>query len=112
MKRTLPARSHPMAVFSLGDLMNHFGIWVILLLGGQTWSSWRIGGFINEYLKGGSGFYMLVTLTLMISVNSWVWFTRRGNLSSVFHVPGIVLFVVALMPALALHLRDVIQNLH
>ncbi len=112
MKKTLPPRSHPMAVFQLGDLMIHFGIWVILLLGAQTWSSWRIGAFINEYVEGGRSFYMLVTLTVMISINSWVWFTRRGNLSSAFHVPGIVLFVMTLLPALALHLRDVILRLH
>lgn len=113
MKKTmLPPRSHPMAVFQLGDLMNHFGIWVLLLLGAQTWSSWKIGGFLNVYLEGGSSFYMLVTLTVMISVNSWVWFTRRGNLSSAFHVPGVVLFVMTLLPALALHLRDVILTLH
>lgn len=112
MKKTLPPRSHPMAVFQLGDLMNHFGIWIILLLGAQTWSSWRIGAFINEYLEGGRSFYMLVTLTVMISINSWVWFTRRGNLSAAFHVPGIVLFVLTLLPALALHLRDVVLRLH
>ena len=111
MQKTLPPRSHPMAVIRLGDLMSHFGIWVMGLLGIQLWAAWRIGTFANEFLQGGRDFHVAVALLFLLAVDSWVWFSRRGNLSSVFHVPGVVLFLMALLPVFALHLRDVILTM-
>lgn len=111
MQRNLPPRSHPMAVIHLGDLMNHFGIWVIGLLGLQTWAAWRIGSFANEYLEGGRNFYFSIGLFVMLMSDSCIWFRRRGNLSRTFHLPGLVLFLTAMLPIIALHLREVITAL-
>ena len=100
-----------MAVVHLGDLMNHFGIWVIGLLGLQGWAAWRVGAFANEYLEGGRTFYFSIGLFVMLMSDSWVWFRRQGKLSRAFHVPGLVLFLTALLPTLVLHLREVIMTL-
>jgi hypothetical protein len=99
---------NPMAVRHLGDLMSHFGIGVAGLLGCQVWAAWRIGGAANEYLEGGRPFHAAWVFFLMMAVNAGVWFTRRGRLSNAFLLPGAVLFLLALLPVIGLHLRDVI----
>lgn len=107
----LPPPSHPMAVHHLGHLMRHFGIWVMMLLGLQFWSSARLSAFANVYLEGGRPFYFGVALALMIAADSWVWFRRQGNLSSAFHLPGVILFLMALLPIFALHLHQVLTQM-
>lgn len=107
----LPPPSHPMAVHHLGHLMRHFGIWVIMLLGLQFWSSVKLSAFANIYLEGGRPFYFGVALAIMIAADSWVWFRRQGNLSSAFHLPGVILFLLALLPIFVLHLHQVITQL-
>lgn len=107
----LPPPSHPMAVHHLGHLMRHFGIWVIMLLGLQLWSSVKLSAFANEYLEGGRPFYFGVALAIMVAADSWVWFRRQGNLSSAFHLPGVILFLLALLPIFVLHLHQVITQL-
>ncbi len=111
MHKALPPRSHPMAVIHLGDLISHFGIFVIGLLATQLWAAWRIGTFTNEFLGGGRNFHAALGLVVMLAINSWVWFRRRGNLSSAFHAPGGVLFLMAALPAFALYLRETILTL-
>lgn len=99
---------HPMAVYHLGHLMSHLGIWVIALLGAQAWAAWRISGLANTYLEGGRSFYLAIALFLMLALDSAVWFRRRGNLCDAFLVPGGVLFLLALLPIFALHVRDIL----
>ncbi|MEO5917241.1 MAG: hypothetical protein ABIS50_23625 [Luteolibacter sp.] len=103
-----PPPSHPLAVTHLGDLMSHFGIWVIALLGVQAWAAWRLGAFADVYLVGGRFFYLAVGLFLMLALDSAVWFRRRGNLFDAFMIPGALLFAMALLPIVALHLREVL----
>jgi hypothetical protein len=101
--------SHPMAVIYLGQLMAHFGIWVIALLGVQVWCSWQTAGFANEYLEGGQALYFGIALVVMLALDTGVWFSRRGKLSQAFHFPGVTLFLFALIPAFFLYLRGVLQ---
>lgn len=110
-KSQQPPPSHPMAVIHLDHLMRHFGIWVIALSGVQILCVWKIGAFVDEYLVGGSIFYFSIGLVLMLALDTWVWFSRRGNLSSAFHVPGILLFLSALLPILMLHILNVLRLL-
>jgi hypothetical protein len=104
----LPPPPHPMAVVHLGHLMSHLGIWVMALLGIQVWAAWSMGGFVNVYLEGGRMFHFLLALLLMLALDSAVWFRKRGNLYNVFLIPGTVLFLIALLPILALHLKEVL----
>ncbi len=105
MNQITPPPPHPMAVNHPGHLMSHLGIWVIGLLTIQVWASWRIGVFANTYLEGGRLFYFAIALVLFLAVNSAVWFRRRGRLFDAFLFPGAVLFLMALLPILILHVR-------
>lgn len=109
VKKPQPPTSHPMAVIYLGHLMAHFSIWVIALLGAQIWCSWKIAGLADEYFQGGRLLYLGITLFIMLTLDTGVWFRRRGNLSDAFHAPGIILFLIALIPAFLLYLRGVLQ---
>jgi hypothetical protein len=102
---------NPMAIRHLGDLMSHFGIGVAGLLGCQAWAAWRIGGLANEMLEGGRPLHAAWVFFLMMVLNAGVWFTRRGRLANAFLLPGTVLFLLALLPVIGLHLRDVILSI-
>ncbi len=111
-ENTAPSPNHhPLAVVNLGDLMNHLGLLVILLLAAQTWASWKIGGFINHYLEGGHSLYFAASLLLMLSLNACVWFRRRGSLFDQFVGPGVVLFILAMVPGLVLHVFGTLKTL-
>ena len=100
---------NPMVVWTLGHLMNHFGIWVTLLLICQAWASWRIGALAHEHLEGGLPFYIACAFSLMMALDSGVWFKQRGRFYHAFIAPGAILFGLALLPIIGLHLRDVLR---
>ena len=108
-RNLLPPEPHPLAVFYPGQLMAHFGIWVIALLGVQVWCSWKTAGIADEYLEGGRALYFGIALSIMLVLDTGVWFRHRGNLSQAFHLPGVTLFLFALIPAFVLYLRGVLQ---
>lgn len=111
MQKTFPPRSHPLAVIHFRDLMNHFGIWVICLVVLQVWAAWRMGVYLDEMLQGGKEVYFALGVLAVLAIDCCIWFRRRGNLCNVFHLPGVILFLLALLPVFLLHLRDVFQNL-
>jgi hypothetical protein len=98
-----PEFHHPLAVWTLSDLMGHLGLPVIVLLAAQTWASWKIAGVLNQHLGGGPGLYVAGSLCVMLSANAYVWFRRRGRLFDQFFAPGAVLFMVAVVPGLVIH---------
>lgn len=102
---------NPMVVTRLDHLMAHFGIWVVMLLGVQIWSAWWISALAHEFLEGGRMFYLGISLGMMMVINAWVWFTRRGSFSTAFQGPGVVVLLIAVVPALALHIRNVVMTL-
>lgn len=97
-----------MAVYHLGHLMNHLGIWVITLLGIQTWAAWSISAVANTYLEGGRPFHFAIAVFVTLAIDSAVWFRRRGRLCDAFFVPGAVLFLMALLPIFTLHVRGIL----
>lgn len=103
--------SHPLAVMHLGHLMHHFGLLVITLLAAQAWASWKISAFVDHLYVGGRGFHFSVCLLVMLSVDSYVWLSRRGGLSHRFHAPGIWLFVLAIVPGFAFYLLGMLEAL-
>lgn len=104
-----PQFRHPLVVWTLGDLMSHLGLGVIILLAAQAWASWEIGGFLNRYLEGGLSFYAAASLALMLTLNAFVWFRRRGRLFDQFVGPGAALFALAIVPALAIHVAGILK---
>jgi len=107
-KTTPPPPSHPLAVNNLGQLMSHLGLWVIAMLGTQVWAAWRLSAFANTYLEGGRNFHFAVVLSLILALDSAVWFRRRGRLFDAFLFPGAVLFLMALLPIFILHVRGIL----
>jgi hypothetical protein len=107
-----PPLPHPLAVVSLGHLMSHLGLWVIVLLGTQAWASWRISAVADSILEGGRIFHFAILLVLVLALDSAVWFRRQGKLCDAFLVPGAVLFLMALVPIIVLHVRDILVATH
>ena len=92
--------------------MYHFGFCVLILLVSQLWCAWRIGCYTCEFLEGEKYFYSVIAAAVMFAADTWVWFRRKGYLCPVFYIPGIVLFVMAVLPILALHVRDILLKTH
>jgi len=102
---------NPMAVLNLGHLMRHFGFLVAVLFLAQLWCAWRIGIFVAPHLHWTrySCFGTGACLTMLL--NAGVWFRCRGKLCMAFHLPGLVLYLLALLPVFALHIRDMLLHL-
>jgi hypothetical protein len=111
-RKTPPPPPHPMAVYHLGHLMSHLGIWVIALLGSQAWAAWRVSALANTYLEGGRPLYFAIALFALLATDSAIWFRRRGRLCDAFFVPGAVLLLLSLLTLLTLHVREVLLAMH
>lgn len=98
------ARRHPTAVLHGGHLMDYFGIRIITLLTIQLLSAWKIGAVAGETLGTGGYFHSAMWLILMLAFNLRVWFRYYGQESKAFHIPGICLFLSAILPASLLEL--------
>jgi hypothetical protein len=109
MGQNVPPPPHPLAVMNLGHLMSHLGIWVVVLLGVQSWAAWRLSALSNVYLEGGRFHFLAIGLFLLLALDSTVWFCSRGKLLDVFLVLGTVLFVIAILPIAFLHIMMKIQ---
>jgi hypothetical protein len=97
------------AVLHGGHLMHHFGIWILALLPIQLLSAWEIGTVAGQTLGTGRYFHSATWLVLMLAFNLRVWFRYYGRESEAFHVPGICLFLSAILPAFLLQLLAVLQ---
>ena len=95
---------HSTSVLHGGHLMHYFGIRVVALLTLQLVSAWKIGAVAGQSL-GASGYLHSATwLCVMLTFNLWVWFHYYGRESKAFHVPGIGLFLAAILPVFLLQL--------
>lgn len=104
-----PPPPHPMAVLHLRHLMSHMGIWVCALLGTQVLAAWRLGAFVNVYLDGGRMFYFTVGIVTILTLDSALWLHLRGNHCKAFLVPGMLLFLMAALPILILHIAKILM---
>ena len=95
---------HSTAVLHGGHLMHCFGCWVVALLTIQLFSAWEVGTIAGQTLGTGRYFHTATWLILMATLNLWVWFHYYGKESKAFHVPGIGLFLAAILPAFLLEL--------
>ena len=95
---------HSTAVLHGGHLMHCFGCWIVALLTIQLISAWKVGTIAGQTLGTGSYFHSATWLFFMATSNLWVWFHYYGKESKAFHVPGIGLFLAAILPAFLLQL--------
>jgi hypothetical protein len=103
------ATRHSTAVLHGGHLMHHFGPWVVVLLTTQLGSAWMIGAAADQVLGTGRYFHTAAWLLLMLVFNLNVWFHYYGRRSKDFHVPGIGLFLSAILPVFLLRLLAFLQ---
>ena len=92
------------AVLHGGHLMHYFGNWIVALLTLQLVSAWKIGAVAGQSLGAGSLFHSATWLFMMLTFNLWVWFHYYGREAKAFHVPGIGLFLAAILPVFLLQL--------
>ena len=108
--RTPPvAFRHSTAVLHGGHLMHYFGIWIMALLAIQLLSAWEVGAIAGQTLGTGRYFHSATWLVLMLAFNLRIWFRYYGNESEAFHIPGICLFLAAILPAFLLELLVFLQ---
>lgn len=103
------ALRHSTAVLHGGHLMHYFGIWIMALLTVQLLSAWEIGIVAGQTLGTGRYFHSATWLFLMLAFNLRIWFRYYGRESEAFHVPGICLFLAAILPAFLLQLLAFLQ---
>lgn len=96
--------TRPMAVLHGGHLMQHFGIWIVCLLTLQALSAWQIGAFAELALGSGRLFHSALGWMLMLVLDLRTWFRYYGSAPEEFHVPGLFLFLAAILPVCLLHL--------
>ncbi|MBC8001064.1 MAG: hypothetical protein H7X97_00635 [Opitutaceae bacterium] len=100
-KPKLPAASrHSTAVLHGGHLMHHFGNWIVALITCQLGSAWIIGTIAGQTLGSGRYFHTFIWVLLMMTFNLGVWFRYYGRKSQAFHIPGIGLFLAAILPVI------------
>ena len=95
---------HSTAVLHGGHLMHCFGFWIVALLSIQLISAWEVGAIAGQTLGTGRYLHTASWLILMATFNIWVWLHYYGRESRAFHVPGIGLFLAAILPAFLLQL--------
>lgn len=103
------ALRHSTAVLHGGHLMHYFGIWILALLTIQLLSAWEVGIVAGQTLGSGRYFHSAAWLFLMLAFNLRIWFRYYGKESEAFHVPGICLFLAAILPAFLLELLAYLQ---
>ena len=97
------------AVLHGGHLMHYFGVWIMALLAIQLLSAWEVGAVAGQTLGTGRFFHSATWLVLMLAFNLRIWFRYYGSESEAFRVPGICLFLAAILPALLLQLLAFLQ---
>jgi len=100
---------HSTRILHGGHLMHHFGIWIMALLPVQVLSAWMIGDLAGQTLGAGRYFHSVTWLLLMLASNIRVWMRYYGSESKAFQIPGIGLFLSAILPVLLLHLLARLQ---
>ena len=100
---------HSTAVLHGGHLMHCFGAWIVALLTIQLISAWEVGTIAGQTLGTGRYLHAASWLILMATFNIWVWLHYYGRESRAFHVPGIGLFLAAILPAFLLELLALAQ---
>ena len=91
------------AILHGGHLMNRFGFRIVALLAIQLLSAWMIGAVVGQTLGAGRYFHSAAWLVLMLVSNFHVWIRYYGREAKDFHVPGIGLFLAAILPVGLLH---------
>lgn len=92
------------AILHGGHLMDRFGIRIVALLAIQLLSAWMIGSIAGQTLGAGRYFHSAAWLVLLLASNFHIWIRYYGRESRDFHVPGIGLFLAAILPVGLLHL--------
>ena len=101
-KATSPA-IRSTAILHGGHLMDRFGIRIVALLAIQLLSAWMVGAVVGETLGAGRYFHSAAWLVLMLASNFHIWIRYYGREPKDFHVPGIGLFLAAILPVGLLH---------
>ena len=95
---------HSTAVLHGGHLMHHFGSWVVALISCQLGSAWIMGIIAGQTLGSGRYFHTATWVLLMMTFNLAVWFRYYGKKAKAFHVPGLGLFLAAILPVILIEL--------
>lgn len=91
------------AILHGGHLMERFGFRIVALLAIQLLSAWMVGAVVGETLGAGRYFHSAAWLVLMLASNVHIWIRYYGQEPKDFHVPGIALFLAAILPVGLLH---------
>ncbi len=94
---------HLTAILHGGHLMERFGFRIVALLAIQLLSAWMVGAVVGEAMGAGRYFHSAAWLFLMLASNVHIWIRYYGREPKDFHVPGIGLFLAAILPVGLLH---------
>lgn len=89
--------------------MHYFGVWIMALLTIQVVSAWEFGTVAGQTLGTGRYFHSATWLVVMWAFNLRVWFRYYGSEPKAFHIPGICLFLSAILPILLLEVLAILQ---
>ena len=106
-----PPPSPAFHVIHPGDLLRHFGVWVIIVCVLELWISWRIGHILDHYFLGGRVFLALLVAFAFLGLDSLLWLRFRGRHVGRFTVPGVILISALAVLAAALHLQAEIGDM-